>query len=189
MLIVFGVVVLQDLVDNGIDPEEHEFHLTKNGPLPKRQRVNSAGTTAAEKKDNDEEEEAAEKNDEEEVDQLEDEADVSAELLEGDEEADHDEVQLIEDDDELIVKTDVDDGDEVVDEVGEVDEVTEVPDFEENDEAAGVSLETSNNVIDNEDSLNLTIGEDEEKIFQDEVSLFFFVNCTFNHLDTLFVFL
>lgn len=34
-------------------------------------------------------------------------------------------------------------------------------------------LDTSN--VDNEDSLNLTIGEDEAKIFQDDVSYFFYI--------------
>lgn len=83
---------------------------------------------------------------------------------------------------ELEAKQDEDeeDGDEVVDEVGEVDEVNddEVPDFDASEDPSNVSLETSN-VLDNDDSLNLTIGED-EKLFQDEVSgrlvrLFFFV--------------
>lgn len=165
-------------MDNGIDPDTHEFHLTKNVPLPKRQRVSSA-TTADKKEDEETEEESADKNEAEEeaagdAEQQEDEADAPTDLPDADDAVDNDEVQLIEDDDELIVKTDVDDGDEVVDEVGEVDEVTEVPDFEESEEPSTVSLETSNNVIDNEDSLNLTIGEDEEKIFQDEVSLRFF---------------
>lgn len=167
-------------MDNGIDPEKHEFHLTKNAPLAKRQSVNSAPAAAVviKKEDDEEEETNNELNQEEEVAQQEEAeeeeevAEVSADLLEGATDAEeNDAVQLIEDDDELMVKTDVDEGDEVVDEVGEVDEVTEVPDFEvENDEPTAVSLETSNNVIDNEDSLNLTIGEDEEKIFQDEVS-------------------
>lgn len=71
---------------------------------------------------------------------------------------------------------DDDDVVEVVDEVGEVDE-TDVQKFEEPNavsateavDNSGVTLDTSN-AMDNEDSLNLTIGEDEEKIFQDEVS-------------------
>lgn len=157
-------------MDNGIDPDKHEFLIAKPVPLAKRQRVGSVGA-AAEKK---EEATTAEKVDDADGDEAEpDDDEAEAVLVDNDE---IEEVDLVdeEDDDELVVKhDDEDEGDEVVDEVGEVDDVNEVPDFEEeNDEPTVVSLETSN-VIDNEDSLNLTIGEDEEKIFQDEVIFFF----------------
>lgn len=51
----------------------------------------------------------------------------------------------------------------IVDEVGEVDD-----DRLQLTAADSDKLDTSN--VDNEDSLNLTIGEDDAKIFQDEVS-------------------
>lgn len=104
--------------------------------------------------------EAAEDSDEviaiDDDDDEEEEADVVA----GDEAA-ATEASINEDDDEEA------DAEEVIDEVGEVDE-TNVQQFEDADAAPVVSLETSN-AMDNEDSLNLTIGEDEEQIFQDEV--------------------
>ena len=60
--------------------------------------------------------------------------------------------------------------DEIIDEVGEVDKESfdEIHKFSDNNR----NINDSNNV-DNEDSLNLTIGEDEEKIFQDEVCKLF----------------
>lgn len=102
-------------------------------------------------------------------------------------EADADEVALDITDD-LMVKDEAEDGDEIVDEVGEVDKENfdeidekfcddaEAEDTAAKEEAAAaaanaqVTNDSASNA-DNEDSLNLTIGEDEEKIFQDEVSL------------------
>lgn len=84
------------------------------------------------------------------------------------------------------------DQDEVVDEVGQVDEQIvkmDTDEVDENEENPDESLEKSDNAVlqqphhirndstvDNEDSLNLTIGEEDEKLLGDEVivnSLFF----------------
>lgn len=72
------------------------------------------------------------------------------------------------DTDDLIVKDEADDDDEIVDEVGEIDKESFVDELEKNSGDVQRSNNEANNG-ENEDSLNLTIGEDEEKIFQDEV--------------------
>lgn len=71
-----------------------------------------------------------------------------------------------EEEDLVVVKEEPEECDEIVDEVGEVDKENFQDLHKFNDVRS--NLNDSNNV-DNEDSLNLTIGEDEEKIFQDEV--------------------
>lgn len=74
------------------------------------------------------------------------------------------------DTDDLIVKDEADDDDEeIVDEVGEVDKESFVDELEKSSSDIQRLNNEANNG-ENEDSLNLTIGEDEEKIFQDEVS-------------------
>lgn len=72
------------------------------------------------------------------------------------------------DTDDLIVKDEADDDDEIVDEVGEIDKESFVDELEKSSGEVQRSNNEANNG-ENEDSLNLTIGEDEEKIFQDEV--------------------
>ncbi len=76
------------------------------------------------------------------------------------------------DTDDLIVKDEADDDDEIVDEVGEIDKESFVDELEKSSNGGDVqrAINEANNG-ENEDSLNLTIGEDEEKIFQDEVSV------------------
>lgn len=88
------------------------------------------------------------------------------------------------DTDDLVVKDDADDDDEIVDEVGEIDkesfadelmhEEEEAAEKNNGDDVEGDGdaqrLVNDANNGENEDSLNLTIGEDEAKIFQDEVS-------------------
>lgn len=74
------------------------------------------------------------------------------------------------DTDDLIVKDEADDDDEIVDEVGEIDKESFEDELEKSSsEVQRERLNIEANNGDNEDSLNLTIGEDEEKIFQDEV--------------------
>lgn len=73
------------------------------------------------------------------------------------------------DTDDLVVKDEADDDEEIVDEVGEIDKESFVDELEKSSGDVQRSNNEANNA-DNEDSLNLTIGEDEEKIFQDEVS-------------------
>lgn len=74
------------------------------------------------------------------------------------------------DTDDLVVKDEADDDDEIVDEVGEIDKESFVDELEKSSsEVQRERLNIEANNGDNEDSLNLTIGEDEEKIFQDEV--------------------
>ncbi|KAG4079664.1 hypothetical protein HA402_010444 [Bradysia odoriphaga] len=72
------------------------------------------------------------------------------------------------DTDDLIVKDEADDDDdEIVDEVGEIDKESFVDELEKtSSDIQRLNNEANNG--ENEDSLNLTIGEDEEKIFQDE---------------------
>lgn len=72
------------------------------------------------------------------------------------------------DTDDLIVKDEADDDDEIVDEIGEVDKESFVDELEKSSSDVQRASNDANNG-ENEDSLNLTIGEDEEKIFQDEV--------------------
>lgn len=78
-----------------------------------------------------------------------------------------DEVAL-DDADELVVKDEADDGDEIVDEVGEVDKESfeEIQKFSESDRSSGNDANNADNEL-----LHLTIDEDEEKIFQDRVSI------------------
>ncbi|XP_037039581.1 SAFB-like transcription modulator isoform X2 [Bradysia coprophila] len=72
------------------------------------------------------------------------------------------------DTDDLIVKDEADDDDdEIVDEVGEIDKESFVDELEKSSSDIQRLNNEANNG-ENEDSLNLTIGEDEEKIFQDE---------------------
>lgn len=73
------------------------------------------------------------------------------------------------DTDDLVVKDEADDDDdEIVDEVGEIDKESFVDELEKSSSSDIQRLNNEANNGENEDSLNLTIGEDEEKIFQDE---------------------
>lgn len=92
----------------------------------------------------------------------------------------------LDDVDELVVKDEADDGDEIVDEVGEVDKESfeEIQKFSESDRNSGNDANNTDNEL-----LHLTIDEDEEKIFQDRVSIyesryemFFIKKCLFRRL-------
>lgn len=80
---------------------------------------------------------------------------------------DDDDVQVHPDDaDDLIIKDVADGSDEIIDEVGEIDKHQFDEDISKQLE---ISRSNDGTTVDNEDSLNLTIGEEEEKIFQEEV--------------------
>lgn len=138
--------IFQALIDENIDPDEHLFTLSTENGSPKK-RLNSS-----QKSDN-----------------TNGDADESFIL-----DASGEEYQDGLDADDLIVKDEADDGDEIVDEIGEVDKESFSEELEKTNSDVQRTINEANNG-ENEDSLNLTIGEDEEKIFQDEVSVC--INC------------
>lgn len=143
--------LLQALKDEDINPDEHVFEGDANAEKKSPSKANKENESDGG------------------VTKIKDE--VKDKSIEGD---DDDPVQL-EDVDDLIIKDEdnADGGDdEVVDEVGEVDKQDgdDKPD-EEIEKEPTEAIRNGNSMhdgttVDNEDSLNLTIGEDEEKIFE-----------------------
>lgn len=141
---------MQALTEEGIEPDQHVFQISaekKTVVTPvKRTNAKTAKTNGTEKEPEEEDEE-----------------DESV----ANDTAGDDEVAL-DDGDELIVKDEADDADEIVDEVGEVDKESfeEIQKFSESDRSSGNDANNADNEL-----LHLTIDEDEEKIFQDRVSI------------------
>lgn len=150
LLRCFFIFFYQALKDDGHNPEEYVFEGDET-----QGSIKKSPTKSNIKKDKDSNE-----NDEE------------KDIEDGDQDNDPMKLEVI-DVDDLVVKDDADGEDEVVDEIGVVDK-------QDNDEKqkqvkAEIENETTQNgcnslndstTVDNEDSLNLTIGEDEEKIFE-----------------------
>lgn len=140
----------QALIDEGLEPDQHVFQISTDKKAVvtpvKRTNAKTAKTNGTEKEQEEEDEED----------------DSVANDTTGDDEVALDDV------DELVVKDEADDGDEIVDEVGEVDKESfeEIQKFSESDRNSGNDANNADNEL-----LHLTIDEDEEKIFQDRVSI------------------
>lgn len=140
---------MQALTDEGIEPDQHIFQVSTDkkavvSPV-KRTNAKTAKTNGTEKEREEED----------------DEDESVANDTTGDDEVALDDV------DELVVKDEAYDGDEIIDVVGEVDKESfeEIQKFSESDRSGNDANNADNEL------LHLTIDEDEEKIFQDRVSV------------------